>query len=118
MKNYSRGKGTLIGEIPEGTEFEKIADYVGSYKKDQLKVLGYLKTHSDLYNKPSYSLFCDHKGKKILLNVPAWYGSQLEEDFLESKEYPEEFFGGASIKEISTWETKFKNNSYNIEIYE
>lgn len=117
MKNYSRGKGTLIGEIPEGTKFEKIADYVGPYKEGQFKVLGYLKTHSDLYNKPSYSLFCDLDGKKILMNVPAWYGAQLEQDFQESKQGPEEFFG-ASIKEITTWETKFKNNSYNIEIYE
>lgn len=118
MKNYSKGKGTLIGEIPEGTQFEKIADYVGPYNEGQFKVLGYLKTHSDLYNKPSYSLYCDLDGKKILLNIPTWYGSQLEEDFLESKQEPEEFFGGASIKEITTWETKFKNNSYNIEIYE
>lgn len=118
MKNYSRGRGTLIGEIPEGTEFKKIADYVGTYKKDQFKILGYLKTHSDLYNKDSYSLFCDLKGEKILLNVPEWYGSQLSQDFLDSKQEPEEFFAGASIKEISTWETKFKNNSYNIEIYE
>lgn len=117
MKNYSRGKGTLIGEIPEGTKFEKIADYVGTYKKGQFKVLGYLKTHSDLYNKPSYSLFCDLDGKKILMNVPAWYGSQLEQDFQESNQLPEEFFG-TFIKTIITWETKFKNNSYDIEIYE
>lgn len=118
MKNYSKGKSTLIGEIPEKCEFKKISDFVGSYNPGELKILGYLKTHSELYDKDSYNLFIERGKEKFFLGVPAWYGKKLESDFKESGETPETFFGGASVQNIETFKTKFGNDSYNIIIFE
>ena len=120
MKNYTKGKRTMIGEIPEGIEFKKCADYVGSYDEGDLIIMGYLKTRSELYNKDQYSLLIsDQRGKKdtmFFLNVPAWYGAELEQDFLNSGEDAETFFA-ASIEAIESFETKYKKDSYNIMIY-
>lgn len=118
MKNFEKGKSTIIGSIKEGTPFKKVKDYVGKYKKGKFLVQGFLKTHSKKYNKDQYSLYCVLDGVTILLNVPYWYGSQLEDDFTDEDVTPEEYFEGASIKEISTFETKYHTESINITIYE
>lgn len=117
MKNFKNNKGTLIGQIPEGVEFEKSKDYVGSYEKGDIQVLGYLKTKSDKYKTDNYSLYVDFKGKKKLLNVPTWYGKQLEEDFIQEGGDPESYFKDAFIKTIEPLATG-KGDSISIEIYE
>ena len=116
MKNYAGGKSTVIGEIPKDTEYKKIKDYVGEYEVGEMKVLGYIKSHSDLYNKDQYSLFIEYKEAKFLLNVPAWYGSRLEEDFQGGNETAEEFFN-CYIMEIEEFTTKNGNKSHNIIIW-
>lgn len=117
MKNFRNNKGTLIGQIPEGIEFEKSKDYVGSYKMGDVQVLGYLKTKSEKYKTDNYSLYVDFKGTKKLLNVPAWYGKQLEEDFLAEGGNPEDYFKDAFIHTIEPIETS-KGDSVAIEIFE
>lgn len=116
MKNYEAGKKTIVCAIPEGTEYKKAKDFLGDYEKGSMKVLGYIKTHSVLYDKDQYSLFVDYEGNKILLNVPAWYGSKLEADFEKSGQTAEEFFD-TSVKSIVTFATKFNNESVNILVY-
>lgn len=117
MKNFKNGKGTLIGQIPEGIEFEKSKDYLGKYEKGDLQVLGYLKTKSEKYKTDNYSLYVDLKGTKKLLNVPSWYGKQLEEDFLEEGGDPEAYFKDAFIEQIETLSTG-KGDSVSITVYE
>ena len=116
MKNF-RSSSTMIGQIPEGLEFEKAKDYVGEYEKGVFVVLGYLKTHSKKYNNDNYSLFCLLNNEHKLLNVPGWYGKKLEEDFLKEGGDPEKYFDSAYIKTISPLETD-KGESVSIEIYE
>lgn len=116
MKNF-KGGSTLIGQIPEGLEFEKAKDYIGTYEKGDFAVLGYLKTHSDKYNRDNYSLYCELKGAAKLINVPAWYGSQLEEDFRAEGSNAEVYFKDAFIKTIEPYNTK-SGESVSIEIYE
>ena len=116
MKNF-KGGSTLIGQIPEGLEFEKIKDYVGKYEKGEFVIFGYLKTHSDKYNRDNYSLYCELKGQPKLLNVPGWYGSQLEEDFKAEGGNPEEYFKDAFIEIIEPYDTK-SGQSVSIQIYE
>lgn len=117
MKNFKNGKGTLIGQIPEGIEFEKSKDYLGKYEKGDLQVMGYLKTKSEKYKTDNYSLYVDLKGTKKLLNVPSWYGKQLEEDFLEEGGDPEVYFKDAFIEQIETLSTG-KGDSVSITVYE
>lgn len=117
MKNFKGSKGTLIGSIPEGIEFEKAKDYVGSYDKGDFVVLGYLKTKSTKYNTDNYSLYCKLKGADKLINVPGWYGTQLEEDFLNEGGDPEVYFKDAFIKIIEPVSTS-KGDTVTIEIYE
>ena len=117
MKNFKNNKGTLIGQIPEGLEFEKSKDYFGKYEKGDFAVLGYLKTKSEKYKTDCYSLYCDLKGVKKLLNVPSWYGSQLEEDFLAEGGDPETYFKDAYIETIEELDTN-KGKSVSITIYE
>lgn len=117
MKNFKNSKGTLIGQIPEGIEFEKSKDYIGQYEKGDMAVLGYLKTKSEKYKSDNYSLYIDLKGTKKLLNVPGWYGKQLEEDFLAEGGDPETYFKDAFISKIEPLSTG-KGESVSIEIYE
>ena len=117
MKNFKNNKGTLIGQIPEGLEFEKAKDYIGKYERVEFAVLGYLKTKSEKYKTDCYSLYCDLRGVKKLLNIPSWYGSQLEKDFLAEGGDPETYFNGAYIETIEKLDTN-KGESVSITIYE
>lgn len=117
MKNFKGGKSTMIGQIPEGVEFEKIKDYLGEYAKGDVVIMGYLKTHSKKFDSDNYSLFVDFKGTPKLLTVPGWYGTQLEEDFLEEGTSAEEYFKDAFLKKVEPLSTG-KGDSVSIEIYE
>lgn len=117
MKNFKNNKGTLIGQIPEGVEFEKSKDYIGKYEKGDVAVLGYLKTKSDKFKTDNYSLYVEFKGQPKLLNVPGWYGKQLEEDFLSEGGDPESYFKDAFIETIEPIETQ-RGESISISIYE
>lgn len=125
MKNYSNGNSTLIGTIDESTRFEKSANYVGDWAEGEMQILGYLKTHSELYNKDQYSLYIHHvsgTGKKkideyILMNVPYWYGTKLANDFHKSGQSAEQYFENSYVKNISSFMTKYNTASYNITIY-
>ena len=116
MKNF-KGGSTLIGQIPEGIEFEKIKDYVGTYEKGDVVIQGYLKTHSEKYNRDNYSLYVLFKGTPKLLNVPGWYGSQLEEDFRAEGGNAEEYFKDVFLNMVEPYSTK-SGDSVSIEIYE
>lgn len=118
MKNFEKGRSTIVGTIKGGTPFKKSKDYIGNYKKGEMVVKGYLKTHSDTYGKDQYSLYIEYKKVTILLNVPYWYGSKLEQDFVEQNVEPEEYFEGASIKSIESFKTKFNTESVNITIWD
>ena len=119
MRNFKKGgKSTIAIQLPETMEFKKTADYVGDYKKGEFKIHGFLKTHSDLYNKEQYSLVCEYKKKVFFMNVPSWYGSRLETDFEESGETAETYFGGVSVAMIEEFTTKYNTTSYNVVIHE
>lgn len=118
MKNFRGGKSTIIGQIPEGVEFEKAKDYVGSYEKGDMVVRGFLKTTSKKYNSDNYALYVIYKNEHKLLNVPTWYGKALEEDFIAEGSDAESYFDNAYIKEISPMSTKNGNNTIQIDIYE
>lgn len=118
MKNFNAGKSTIIGQIEDGALFEKASAYVGEYAKGVFTIWGYLKTKSKTYNTDQYSLYVKLADRYFLLNVPAWYGSQLEEDFQNSTQTAEEYFSDASIKKIEMHDTKFNNQTASIEIYE
>lgn len=118
MKNFTGGKSTIIGQIPEGVEFEKAKDYVGTYEKGDMVIRGYLKTKSQKYNTDNYSLYVIYKNEHKLLNVPGWYGKALEDSFIEEGSNAEEYFDNAYIKEIVPMGTKNGNDTINIVIYE
>ena len=59
----------------------------------------------------------EYKGEKMMLDIPYWYGRKVEEDFLSSNQTPEEFFGGESIKTISTFKTQYNTDSVSIELH-
>lgn len=129
MRNYTEEKNasTIAGKIKEGTKFTKPSDFVGSYGKGQLGIKGYLKTHSEKYDKDQYSLYIERPQgvavdnmdeASMLMNIPSWYGERLEEDFKNSKLSAEEYFADAFIKEIIQFDTRYGNPSYNIKIYE
>ena len=129
MRNFTKEKNasTIAGKIKEGTKFTKPSDFVGSYGKGQLGIKGYLKTHSDKYNKDQYSLYIERTQgvavenmdeASMLMNIPSWYGERLEEDFKNSKLSAEEYFADAFIKEIIQFDTRYDKHSYNIKIYE
>lgn len=119
MKNFNQGKSTIIGTIEEGALFEKARGYVGKYDKGQINILGYLKTKSTNFPGTfNYSLYVEFADRKFLMNVPSAYGEALESDFLASDQTAEEYFGGASIKEIRQFTTKFNTTSFDISIYE
>ena len=110
-------KSIIIGSIDNNATFKKINDYVGRYDEGEFIIFGYIKTHSDMYNKDQYSLYTKLKDEYILLNVPSWYGVALESDFKASGENAETYFNNCSIKEIRTFTTKYNTDSYNIEIF-
>jgi len=127
MKNYSNeAKSTTIEKINEGANFVKITDLFPSidenspvnFGRDALKILGYLKTHSAVYNKDQYALYVNFNGVYYLLNVSTWYGKRLEEDFNESGLTAADFFKDVSISSIEAFKTKFNTLSYNIKIFE
>ena len=127
MKNYSNeAKSTTIEEINKGAQFVKITDLFPNinenkavnFGKDDIKILGYLKTHSAVYNKDQYALYVNFNGVYYLLNVSTWYGKRLEEDFNESGLTAAEFFKDVSISSIEAFKTKFNTLSYNIRIFE
>ena len=117
MRNFKGNKGTLIGQIPEGVEFEKIKDYVGSYEKGDFKILGYLKTKSEKFKTDTYNLYCELKGTPKLLTVPSWYGKQVEEDFIAEGSDPDKYFQDAFIEKVEPIETS-KGESVQITIFE
>ena len=117
MKNFTSERSTVIGNIEKGTPFKKAKDFVGKYKDGEFFVLGFIKTHSDMYDKDQYSLYVLYQGEKFLMNVPNWYGSKLEYDFNVSKLTPEEYFNNACIDTIKTFKTKYNTESINITIY-
>lgn len=129
MKNFTEEKNasTIAGKIKEGTKFTKPSDFVGSYGKGQLGIKGYLKTHSEKYDKDQYSLYIERTNgvavdnmdeASMLMNIPSWYGARLEEDFKNSKLSAEEYFDNAFVKEIIQFDTRYGKPSYNIKIYE
>lgn len=122
MKNFTNRKDTLTIALPKEAKFEKCSEYVGSYDKGQMAIMGYLKTLSKKYNKYQFSLviqmYQDEKPVDLfLMNVPEWYGSKLEEDFMNTEQTAAEYFSDAWIKKIESFETKFQTDSYNIIIY-
>ena len=122
MKNFSSKKSrTLIKEMGDQTPFIKIKDLFGDktqFKKGEVQVLGFIKVKSDMYDKVQYSLAITYKDTDYFLNVPSWYGANLDEDFQNSEQTAAEYFKDAFIKEIEEFPTKFKNNSYNIIVFE
>ena len=118
MKNFSSGKSTIVGQIPENTPYTKAKEFLGTYDQGQMQVLGFIKTKSEMYNKDQYALFIKKEKDHMLMDVPSWYGSALEDDFKESGQNASEYFKDAFIKEISEFETKFNTKSVNITIYE
>ena len=118
MKNFSSGKSTIIGQIEDGALFEKIADYVGNYELGQFQIYGYLKTKSKKFNTDQYSLYVNLADRFFLLNVPTWYGAELEKDFMASDETATDYFANASIKSIAPKATSKGNDTYQITIFE
>lgn len=124
MKNFSNKKArTLIKEVGDKTPFIKIKDLFPdakkrTFEKGEIPVLGYIKVHSKDYDKDQYSLLVNVKGNDYFMNVPSWYGVSLAEDFIDSGMKAEEYFDKAYIKEIEEFETKYKNNTYNIIVFE
>lgn len=127
MKNYSNeAKSTTIEKINEGANFVKITDLFPNidennpvnFGKDALKILGYLKTHSAVYNKDQYALYVNFNGVYYLLNVSTWYGKRVEDDFIKSGLTAADFFKDVSISTIEAFKTKFNTLSYNIKIFE
>ena len=117
MKNFTMRNSTIVGTIPENTPFTKASEFVGEYAKGDLQVLGFLRTHSEKFNKDQYSLFIKKKKTHMLMNVPGWYGEQLEDDFVDEGSNAEEYFKDAFISSITEFDTKYGNKSINIEIY-
>lgn len=125
MKNIKRGKSTIVGEIAEGTKYTKAKDFIGEYAQGVLQIRGFLKNHSDMYNKDQYSLYIVRTGKvdkmdepTMLMNIPTWYGETLAADFAESGLPAAEYFDGASIKSITETKTRYNTTTIEIEIYE
>lgn len=126
MKNYSSKKNTYTGRLDNEIPFVKKGAVTGKWAKGALMVRGYLKTFSEKFKNYQYSLYLDGRENKIadtgytaiLLNVPEWYGKQLEEDFLQSGQTAEDFFEDAYVESIETVETKFGTNTTVIRIYE
>ena len=126
MKNYSSRKNTYTGRLDKEIPFIKKGELVGKWAYGALMVRGYLKTFSEKFKTYQYSLYLDGKEHKIadtgytaiLLNVPEWYGKQLEEDFIESGQSAEEFFEDAYVESIEVVETKFGTNTTVIRIHE
>lgn len=118
MKNFKSNKPvTITCPIDKGVPFKKAKDFIGTYEEKEMKILGFIKTYSDMYDKDQYSLYVDYQNNKVMINVPAWYGAKLEEDFLNSSESPEEYFANAYVKEIVEFSTKYNSKSVNIIIY-
>lgn len=121
MKNYSsKTAKTLAVDPGEDTPFIKIGDLfkdIRKFEKGDVPILGYIKVHSDKYDKDQYSLLVNYKGVMYFLNVPTWYGKALAEDFVQTGEPATEFFSDAYIKEIEVLDTKYNNKTYNIVIY-
>lgn len=120
MKNFGAGTSTVIGSIPEGTPYKKSKDMLGKYEKGQLTIYGYIKTHSERYNRDGYCLACRFVGNDILMNVPEWYGIKLAADFASSGQTAEQYFenGNVSIEKIEPFKTQNGNESVTITIYE
>lgn len=118
MKNFNAKKSTIGIQLPNKPDFVRAKDFVGKYKKGEMQVCGYIRTHSELYNKDSFSLAVIYKNEGLFLNVPAWYGEQLEDDFVDSGQDAEEYFADSYVKEISTFTTKFNTESVRITVYE
>lgn len=125
MKNFSNNKQrTLVKEAGDNVAFIAIKDLFPdpskrTFEKGEIPILGFIKVNSKTYQgKFSYSLLINYKGTEYLMNVPSWYGDQLEEDFLAEGKPAAEYFDNAYIKEIEEFETKYKNNTFNIIIFE
>ena len=122
MKNFTNPSGrTLVEEIPQGLTFQKIRDVFKlpfEAPKGDVKILGYLKTKSSKFKEYSYALFIDHKGLKTLINIPNWYGEQLDDDFINSGLTAAEYFDDAYIKSIEAVPTKAGSDTYVITIFE
>lgn len=124
MRNIKRGNSSIAGEIKEGTPFVKVKDFVGIYDEGALLVKGIIKTHSDAYNRDTYSLYIE-RAKLIpgideptmLMNVPEWYGSEILADFNQSRQTAEEYFN-TSIQEIKEVKTKYNTTTYEVVVFE
>ena len=124
MRNIRRGKSSVVGEIKEGTSYTKVKDFVGVYDEGALLVRGIIKSHSDTYNRDTYSLYIVRAKlvpgidePTMLMNVPEWYGAQQLEDFNQSGQTAEEFFN-TSIQEIKEVKTKNNNTTYEVVVFE
>ena len=117
MKNFTSESSTMIGKAEKGTPFKKAKDFIGKYEDGEMCVLGYIKTHSDMYDKDQYSLYVVYQGEKFFMNVPSWYGKRLEQDFTTSKLTPEEYFENSFIETIKTFKTKYNTESISITVY-
>ena len=120
MKNLGKCNSTVIGQIPEGTPYKKAKELYGEYERGQLTIYGYLRTHSDKYNRDGYVLCCKLNGEDFFMNVPEWYGKKLEADFQQSGQTAEQYFenGTVSIELIEPFETQNGNQSVSIMVYE
>lgn len=118
MKNFSSGKSTIVGQIPEGTPFTKAKEFLGNYAKGDMQVLGFIKTKSEMYNKDQYALFVKKGKEHMLMDVPTWYGSALEDDFVDEGSNATEYFKDAFIESIEEFDTKYNTKSVNINIYD
>lgn len=126
MRNYTARKNTFIGRLDKDIPFVKKGEVVGNWEKGKLRCRGFLRTHSERFNKDQYSLFIESteghiagtKSNAVLLNVPTWYGEQLEDDFTDSGLLAEDFFKDAWIKSIEMQDTKYGTKTAVITIYE
>ena len=94
MKNYHNATtSTTVKKIPDSVKFQKITDLFPTlsvespvtFPPEKWSILGFIKTHSSMYDKDQYSLYITEGSNEYLINVPSWYGASLEDDFKESK---------------------------------
>ena len=125
LKDYLNNMLTDYGNRLSDYDLGRVYYYLGEYAQGVLQIRGFLKNHSDMYNKDQYSLYIVRTGKvdkmdepTMLMNIPTWYGETLAADFAESGLPAAEYFDGASIKSISETKTRYNTTTIEIEIYE
>ena len=121
----SDSKSSVAIELPQEMAYHAVSEFVGSYEPGQITVHGFIKTKSNLYNKDQFVLVVKMDDSVIIsgveeniffMNIPAWWGKKLEDDFRESGKSSTEYFTGVSITSVEAEKSKYNNTTYNIEL--